>query len=146
MWRLWVSALLCLPALILLFVGLGDHSVRNPRDVGASPAITMSSNTEAPTPDLTLPPPPPQVQTATAESDALTAVLAAPVVSPATKPSAIHPVGRSLAMRRHAPRDVSHHFAALPNLPAGQQNPIEAFIQRHLTRYSFAPPNQNGGG
>lgn len=140
MWRLLLSGLLCLPAVAFVFVGWNDNFAQKSQETTSPATVIPSSNAEAPALQLSLPSVEFSAEPALPDPDAWE-------LDASTDPIAPH---KYVAMRRRVRRNPNARLAALNNTP--QPDPpnldggIGLFISRHLTRYSFAPPNQNGGG
>jgi hypothetical protein len=161
MWRLLLSGLFCVPALLILLVQRHDNAVPGSRATLVPPASVATSNAVAPAIRLSLPPV--QFSTEPALPDPGSWDIAGPAVSiplrevtsqasivdpiePST-PSVAH---RNVAMRRHPRAGSSHRAvevaAVKPESHAEDHSILVAFLVRNLTRYSIAPPDPNGGG
>jgi hypothetical protein len=161
MWRLLLSGLFCVPALILL-VQWHDKPVPESRATNPPPAGVATSNAAPPAIRLSLPPV--QFSSVPALPDDASWGAAGPAVSiplqeVASQASIVEPVEPSVsavtaptnvAMRHHRPSASGHRAVAVaaikPEPHDDDHSVIMAFFSRNLTRYSFAPPDQNGGG
>lgn len=162
MWRLLLSGLLCVPALLILLVQRNDTSVPGLRATIVPPAGVATSNTVAPALNLSLPPV--QFSTEPALPDPGSWAVAGPAVSvplhevtsqasivdpvePSTPPAVPY---RNVAMRHHPRIRSDHHAVAVaaikPAPHTEDRGVLVAFFARNLTQYSFALPDPNGGG
>ena len=159
MWRLLLSGLFCVPALLILVIQRHDDSFSASRTTIAPLAGVATSNAVAPA--IRVSSPPVQFSTEPAFPDPGSWNIAGPAVSipleevtsqaslvvpiePST-PSVAH---RNVAMR-HRPRGGSSDraIAAARSKPHAEDHGVlVAFLVRNLTRNSFAPPDPNGGG
>jgi hypothetical protein len=164
MWRLLLSGLFCLPALVILFDQRTTDSDPSAHANRGTPAGVVTSHASAPTMHLSLPVelliepalPDPDLRNVTGPSVAI------PLQDVMTQMSTIAPpVGLTsprstadvtIAMRPH--RSISrsgHHDTGGQIASRAERRPetpgtLIAFIARNLTRRAFALPAQNGGG
>jgi hypothetical protein len=164
MWRLLLSGLLCLPALVLLVVELEDRSVPGSRAVDSPAAGIAAPHAAMPTLQLWLPP----VQLSTGpglpdlgswEPAGLVVTIpmqqvaseAIPFV-PLIEPSRVALPARTDVAMRHRSSDRAGHRGSRFDVAtrfehrAPASGIVIAFISRNLTERAFALPNQNGGG
>lgn len=163
MWRLWVSGLFCLPALVIMFHPRSNGSVPGVHAISGPPAKVVASNASTSTTmHVSLPPvallsepamPDPGTRNVTGPSVAIPLQDVMSQLSTVVPPDGITSV-RSMAdsaiALRHRPASHSSHrsagLASRVDHSAGQTNTLIAFIMRNLTRRAFALPDQNGGG
>jgi hypothetical protein len=161
MWRLLLSVLFCVPALVILLVQRHDNSVPGSRATSVPPAGVAVSNAVVPTLRLSLPPV--QFSAGPALPDPGSFDVAGPAVTiplhevtaqasivDPIEPSTPSVVARRTIAMRHRPPGPGHRAVAVaaikPEPHDEDHGVIMAFLTRNLTRYSFAPPDQNGGG
>lgn len=158
MWRLALSGLLCLPALVLLLLNGNDDTQKVPPKKAALatppiaaiqvslPPLQFSTEPGLPDPgtwdDASL------IVRLPLHEELPGASIAAPAV--ALSISQLLP-GSYLAMRRHTTNTRTRGFAVFETTSrakhhASQSTGLLAFLSRNLTRHAFAPPDQNGGG
>lgn len=164
MWRLWLSGLFCLPALIIVFQQRSSDSVPNARAAVGPPASVVALNGSAPTMHLSLPVelliepavPDPDLRNSTGPSVAIPlrevmsqmAAIAPPVALTSSRPTADSDrvVQPRRAKSHSGHRDPAVEIASRTEPRAGTTGSLSAFIARNLTLRAFALPDQNGGG
>lgn len=148
MWRLVLSGLLCLPALVLLLLSRNDDTSHVSRVTFATPPVAAI---QVSLPPSQFPAEPGLPDPGTWDNAALivslplqeefpgTATVAPPVAFSISQvpPRSLKTPTRGFAEFETASRS-RHH--------ASKHSGLLAFLSRNLTRNSFAPPNQNGGG
>lgn len=162
MWRLLLSGLFCVPALMILLVQRHDGTVPGSRTTIIPPPGVATSNAVAPAIHLSLPPV--QFSTEPALPDPASWDVAGPAVTiplreVTSQASIVEPIEpstpsvvarRNVAMRHHpraGPGNRAVEVAAVrPESHAESHGILVAFLVRNLTRYSFAPPDPYGGG
>ncbi len=163
MWRVLLSGLFCLPALVLLWLGLNDHSSQvSNAPVAAS--VVAEVNTVAPVIHISLPPvqfsteptlPDPDTWDSAGLTVRLPSQEAMRDASATGQQIALSinplPPRSYLAMRRHTLKGAGRNVAELAATSKSRQlasnhSGLLAFLSQNLTRRSFALPDQNGGG
>jgi hypothetical protein len=163
MWRLLLSGLFCLPALVLLLLSKNDNSAQVSWATISHSAVTVS-DAVAPAIHVSLPPAqfsiePGSPDPTSLDSAGLTlelplqgpmpvASLSEPSITPSIDP---WPPRSYVAMRRQTLKVSGHTvaefaIASKSGQRASDDSGLLAFFSRNLTTYSFALPNQNSGG
>jgi hypothetical protein len=162
MWRLLLSGLFCLPALGFLLFSKYDSSLQI-SGAAVDPSVVATSDA-APSPiHMSLPP----VRFSTEQGlrdpvawESAGLPVGLPLQGPTpgaaiTTPPVLPPIGPSLrfryvAMQRHTLTASGHTVAEFVTASKGHrasdQSRIPALPSRNMTIYSFALPDQNGGG
>jgi hypothetical protein len=162
MWRLWVSGLFCLPAMVIMFHQRSDDSAPGGHMISSPPTNVVASNASRTTMHLSLPPvellseralPDPPKRNVTGPSVAIPLQDVMSQLSTVVPPDGIttpRPMAGSAIALRHRPASHSSHrsagLASRVDHRDGPTNTLIAFITRNLTRRAFALPDQNGGG
>jgi hypothetical protein len=148
MWRLLLSGLFCVPALVLLLLSRNDNSSQESHTT-LTPSAFAQPSAVAPAIHVSLPAV--QFSTEPALPDPYTldgAGLTMGLPSQAAVPEAS---SSDLPIRHRVLNASSRHVAGFAPVSRSKFRGSDhsepfAFLSRNLTKYSFALPDQNGGG